>query len=73
MGTLPLPNTRVSKQKIADIFLKEKGLPAKSKGHGIKVGTGWVGGWVKEPPHRRRGRGDGMGVYGRETRKGDNI
>lgn len=44
MGTLPLPNTRVSKQKIADIFLKEKGLPAKSKGHGIKVGTGWVAG-----------------------------
>jgi len=32
-----------------------------------------VGRWVREHPHRRRGRGDGLGHYRWETRKGDSI
>ena len=29
--------------------------------------------WEGEPPHGRRGRKDGIGIFQRETRKGDNI
>jgi hypothetical protein len=34
---------------------------------------GKVDGWMGEHAHRSRGRRDDMGVFGGETRKGDNI
>jgi hypothetical protein len=45
-------------------FLGCRGMP------GQEVRSGWVGGWVREHPHRDRGRRDGIGGSEGETWRG---
>ena len=46
------------------------GCPGVGEFWARKVG---VGGYVEEHPHRSKMRGVGQGIFGEETRKGDNI
>jgi hypothetical protein len=46
-----------------------RGMPGRKGGSVCVCGGGWVG----EYPHRSRSRGDGIGSFGGETGKGENI
>jgi hypothetical protein len=47
--------------------------PMKAQVRGIEGREVGVGGWVKEHPHRNRGREDGIGGFQGEGGKGDSI